>query len=263
MSERIRVAVADGCSNFREYLTEELQKFEEIEVVGTASSGEEALSMILKLKPSIAIIDVMMPVNDGVWILEELKSLSVFDTNCIMISTFDKDEIAKYTFELGAKYYIVKPFDVNVLVRRIKYVCEENSVENQEKRNKTTKVSRETPKNLDFITTSIMNRLGISASIKGYHYLRSSIEMVINNENAIMGITKQVYPDIAKVYKTSASKVERAIRHAIESAWKKDDGFTYCQFTGNHSDRKPTNGQFIATVAEHIKLCYPDIIKEK
>lgn len=260
MDQKIRVIVGDSSFENRELLAASIASQQDMEVVGYAGNGEEALGQILRLKPDIAVLEVLLPVKDGLGVLEGLQEAGYKGTACIMVSTMDSDAIINKSLDLGAKYYLIKPFQETILMRRIRQVYEAEA----EHRMLRAEFPQEPilpklpPQNSKELRVSrLLNRLGITASIKGYHYVRTAILMALEDPEVLVGITKGLYPDIAKKYKTSASKVERAIRHAIESAWKRGAGELYNELIGYHPGSKPTNGQFIAAMAEHIRM-YPD-----
>ena len=262
MRDIIKVLIADDDYDFCEMISDYLKKQEGISVVGIAPNGEEAVEKIQELKPDIALVDILMPLKDGLGVLEALKKMRQEDTSCIIISALTHDRVAKKAVALGAKYFIVKPFRMDYLVNRIRHTYYSDREEKMAERplemyREHLKPSREFASEEEenvFRISNLLNRLSISPSIKGYYYIRNAVEMVLEDPEAIIGITKRMYPDVAKEYKTTSSKVERAIRHAIESSWKKGSGKTYSEIVGYHCGEKPTNGQFIATLAEYIRL---------
>ena len=266
MNNKIKVFIADDNYEFIATLKKYLSQDEEIEVVGDASDGEEAFKKIIETKPEICLLDVIMPHLDGIGVLEKLnneerESMPI----CIMVSAVGQDKITQKAISLGADYYIVKPFDLNVLLKRIKEIKKFNPNELRktvqfEKEIKTDyiKVDNSNDKeNLEALVTNIIHEVGVPAHIKGYQYLREAIIMCVNDINAINQITKQLYPEIAEKYHTSPSRVERAIRHSIEVAWGRGNqnivesifGYTISANRG-----KPTNSEFIATIADKLRL---------
>ena len=171
-----------------------------------------------------------------------------------MISAIDSDKMVRQAITLGAEYYMAKPIQGELLLERIHQLLDHETV--REKQVMQEEVpSEENPfRNLEGEISVLLSRMGISASIKGYHFIRKAVMMAVEDEEALVGITKGLYPDIAKMYKTTASKVERAIRHAIESAWKKNGPSVYFETAGYLPAEKPTNGQFIAALSEHFRL---------
>ena len=265
MNEKIRVMLADDNMEFVNMLKDYLTKDEEIEVVGIANDGEEAINKILNLKPEVVLLDVIMPQLDGLGVLEKLSKMKL-ETRpiCIMVSAVGQYKITQKAMALGADYYIIKPFDINVLINRIKeiknYDPEKLSKEIASKDAKIQYIKVEDEKskeNLEALVTNIIHEVGVPAHIKGYQYLRESIMMVVNDIDIINQITKQLYPEIAKKYETTPSRVERAIRHAIEVAWGRGDQETVESifgYTVNAVKGKPTNSEFIAMIADKLRL---------
>lgn len=266
MNNKIKVLIADDNYDFSETLKQYLSKDEEIEVIGVACDGEEAYTKIINLKPDICLLDVIMPHLDGLGVLEKLSKIQMINKPiCIMVSAVGQDKITQKAIMLGADYFIVKPFDISLLVQRIKEIKKFNPEEikkivsmNKEIKPQYIEIGDEkTNENLEALVTNIIHEVGVPAHIKGYQYLRDSIIMVVNNINIINQITKQLYPDIALKYNTTPSRVERAIRHAIEVAWGRGDqqvvenifGYTVSADKG-----KPTNSEFIAMIADKLRL---------
>ena len=266
MSEKIKVLIADDNYDFSETLKQVLSRDDEIEVIGVASDGEEAYTKIINLKPDVCLLDVIMPHLDGLGVLEQISKIQLANHPiCIMVSAVGQDKITQKAISLGADYYIVKPFDISLLVQRIKEIKRYNPEElrknismNREIKNQYIVVGDEkSNENLEALVTNIIHEVGVPAHIKGYQYLRDSIIMVVNNINVINQITKQLYPDIALKYNTTPSRVERAISHAIEVAWGRGDqqvvenifGYTVSADKG-----KPTNSEFIAMIADKLRL---------
>lgn len=253
--DEITILIADDDSESCTELIRFVEMQNDMKVIGCAIHGEEAIKMILDRRPNIALIDSLMPIKDGLGVLEDLQKIGWNDTSCIIISPVGLEAEAKKAMHLGAKYYIMKPYQYDFLAGRIRMVYE-----GEESFKPTDEVTEYGMKHLwadetcEARISTLLNGLGISASIKGYYYIRSAVSMVLEDEEAIIGITKRMYPDIAKCYKTSASKVERAIRHAIESSWKKGGMEAYSKQIGLIFNDKPTNGHFIASIAEHVRL---------
>ena len=271
MNEKIKILVADDNKEFASTLVSYLSKDEAIEVVAVARDGEEAVEKIVNAKPDIALLDVIMPHLDGLGVLERLNEMGVEKPICIIISAVGQDKITQRAINLGAQYYIIKPFDIEVLVKRIKEI--KNFKPIQYKNNFISRdISREikTPQyidiapenkkneeNLEALVTNLIHEVGVPAHIKGYQYLREAIVMVVNNIDVINQITKQLYPDIAAKYGTTPSRVERAIRHAIEVAWGRGQTEvveSIFGYTISASKGKPTNSEFIAMIADKLRL---------
>lgn len=261
VSKKIQVLIADDNREFGEILNEYLNNQEDIEVVGIARDGFEALDLINSKTPDIVILDIIMPHLDGLGVLEKVNSMQLQKRPLfIILSAVGQDKITQRALSLGAEYYVVKPFDMDVLISRIRQLKDiESAPANKAEYINDAKnyTYSPTPKNLEAEVTSIMHEIGVPAHIKGYQYLREAIIMVVNEIDLINSITKQLYPSIAKLYNTTPSRVERAIRHAIEVAWsrgKVDAIDSLFGYTVNIGKGKPTNSEFIAMVADKLRL---------
>ncbi|MHA6251019.1 sporulation transcription factor Spo0A [Oceanobacillus sp. CAU 1775] len=228
-------------------------KESDIEVIGTASNGRDCLEMLDELEPDILILDIIMPHIDGIAVLNEMRQMDMVKRpQVIMLTAFGQEEVMKKAVEFGASYFILKPFDLDHLANQIR------TMSNQESMIKPLK-SKKVEKKLDLESsiTNIIHEIGVPAHIKGYMYLREAITMVYNNIDLLGSITKILYPEIAKKFNTTASRVERAIRHAIEVAWSRgniDSISALFGYTINISKAKPTNSEFIAMVADRLRL---------
>ena len=226
---------------------QELQeKFKEYEVLATTGNGEELITLIKEKQPDIVIMDIVLTGCDGFKVLESI------DTNrskVIVQSSLSMDGFINKAISMGAKYYCIKPFDTETLKERI------NDLNNESKQSKTYYNSNNN--HLEEKITNIFITVGIPAHIKGYQFLREAIKLAIANPEIINSITKKLYPTIAQKYQTSASKVERAIRHAIEVAWNRGKIENINNLFGikvYSSNEKPTNGEFIALVADKMLI---------
>lgn len=257
-SKKIRVVIADRDLFYSQKLKLCLERKGDMAVVGVTDNGPEALRMIVQTKPDVVLLDALLGECDGVWVLENIKQRQI---NCvsIMISAIDNDTIVRQAISMGAAYYMVKPIQGDLLLERIHQMIH-NPVpyEGRQKNlvDMVTQTSQEPYKgtSLEAEISSLISRMGIPASIKGYHFIRQAVALAVKDSEVMIGITKGLYPDIAKMYHTTASKVERAIRHAIENAWKKNGKNVYFELSGYSMEEKPTNGQFIAILAEHFRL---------
>jgi Response regulator containing a CheY-like receiver domain and an HTH DNA-binding domain len=262
---RIRVLIAYNNESSSNIIKENIEAEGDMEVVAMTTNGEETLKKILELAPDVALVDLVMPVNDGLWILEELEEAKFTQTGVIAMSSFENDTVSHLAIDLGAKYFLVKPFSCICLKRRITQVyndmrVKEIKINDYESSvhewpiSKRVEINEIDEDNTEYIVSDVIIRLGIAPSLKGYYYIRSSVIMILNEEDTVMGITKRIYPDVAKEYKTSAGKVERDMRHAIDLSWKKDEGLGYEKVFGCSFHKKPTNGQMLANIAEYVKL---------
>lgn len=262
LQKKIRVLIADDNREFGDILFEYLNSQDDIEVVGIARDGLEAYDLINSTLPDIAILDIIMPHLDGLGVLEKFNYQNIVRRPLfIILSAVGQDKITQRALSLGAEYYVVKPFDMEILVSRIRQL-KGNISSTQVIKNEVANIPKPaqqpvSQKTLEMEVTSVMHEIGVPAHIKGYQYLRDAILMVIKDIEVINSITKQLYPNIAKEYNTTPSRVERAIRHAIEVAWSRgqvdaiDSLFGY---TVNLGKGKPTNSEFIAMIADKLRL---------
>lgn len=258
--EKFKVLIADDNREFAQIVARFIQEEDEFIVIGMAKDGIEALDIIEREKPDILILDVIMPHLDGLGVLEKLhESPTDFFPKTIILSAVGQDKITQRAIELGAAYYIVKPFDFNVFITRLKqiagnnYVTEKSPIVNQLKSKKVE--VRE--KDIESKITKIIQEIGVPAHIKGYIYLREAITMVIDDMDYLGAVTKELYPAVAERFHTTPSRVERAIRHAIEVAWNRGNIETIDRifsYTVHNNKGKPTNSEFIALIADKLRL---------
>lgn len=254
MQKKIQVLLADDNREFTNLLSEYISAQDDMEIVGVAYNGEEVVDFIERgTIPDVLLLDIIMPHLDGLGVLERLSEME-FTTRpkIIMLTAFGQENITQRAVQLGASYYILKPFDMDVMANRIRELSS-TSVSTM----KFNVVPMAKGRNLDANITSIIHEIGVPAHIKGYQYLREAITMVYNNIEILGSITKTLYPDIAVKYKTTPSRVERAIRHAIEVAWSRGNIDSISQLFGytiNISKAKPTNSEFIAMVADKLRI---------
>ncbi|MBQ2925045.1 MAG: response regulator [Anaerotignum sp.] len=250
---KYKVILADRDGFYLQRLKRCLERKGEMQVLGMADSGPSLLEMAKDLRPDVILMDILLGERDGFWVLENLKKEGN-DAICIMISAIDSDKLVRQAIALGAEYYMAKPIQGELLLERIHQLLEHEVVRTV-KKEKEKVVMEENPfRNLEGEISVLLSRMGVSASIKGYHFIRKAVIMAAEDEEVLVGITKGLYPDIARMYKTTASKVERAIRHAIESAWKKNGPQVYFEVAGYLPLEKPTNGQFIAALSEYFRM---------
>lgn len=253
-----KVVIADDNKDFNNLMGDYIDKQKEFKVIGKAFNGNELLDILKKEEPDIIVLDVIMPELDGLGVLEKLGSINLtYQPKVIMLSAVGQDKITKRAMALGADYYIVKPFELDSFVDRMRQLMENNFFTAPETNNKKEYVKEPMYKDTQFEITSILHEIGVPAHIKGYIYLREAIQMVIDNLELLGAVTKELYPSIANKYNTTASRVERAIRHAIEVAWTRGKVETIDNIFGytidNHKG-KPTNSEFIAMVADKLRL---------
>ena len=261
--EKLNVAIADDNERMVQLLDEIVASDKDLQVVGTAKNGVEAYEIIKHKQPDVVLLDIVMPKLDGLALLEKVKKDKSIRKcpSFIIISAVGQDRITEDAFNLGASYYMLKPFDNQVLLNRIKHIRKSSVKRFREPVRQTV---REEPapygkRNLEADVTNIIHEIGVPAHIKGYQYLRDAIILAVNDMEMLNSITKVLYPTIAKKHQTTPSRVERAIRHAIEVAWSRgkmdtiDALFGYTVSTGKG---KPTNSEFIALIADKIRLEY-------
>jgi len=252
---KISILLADDNKEFCDTLVNYLEKHDDLEITGIAHDGVDAYNKIIETKPDIAIIDGVMPRLDGLGVLEKLslKDNPIHAPICIVLSVITQDKITQKAMELGADYYIAKPFDLEALVSRLRHLKEQLHHPHYQ----NTKNSLGKTINLETKVTGILHEIGVPAHIRGYHYMREAIIMAVEDIDVLNYITKELYPTIAKKSNTTPSRVERAIRHAIEVAWSRgkvdviDQMFGY---TINNHKGKPTNSEFIALIADRLRL---------
>ena len=259
----IRVLIADDNKDFCNILNEYLSTQNDVEVVGIAKDGLEALDLISIKSPDVLILDIIMPHLDGLGVLEKLQSTELEHfPKIIILSAVGQDKITQRAIGLGADYYVVKPFDFETFMRRIRQIAG-TSPAIIEKRREIPTIQQEFISNqnnnnsLEVKITNIIHEIGVPAHIKGYLYLREAITMVVGDMELLSAVTKELYPNIAKTFNTTPSRVERAIRHAIEVAWSRGKVDTINNLFGYtvHTQKgKPTNSEFVAMVADKLRL---------
>ncbi len=261
--EKLNVAIADDNERMLHLLSNIIKSDDELQVIGTAKDGEEACNMIKSKEPDVVLLDNIMPKLDGLEVMKKIKN----DRNIkkhpafIMISAVGQEKITEDAFALGADYYIMKPFDNEMVLDRIKNIKRSSNRPAGEvkKINPYEKKEDFNERNLEGEVTAIIHEIGVPAHIKGYQYLREAIIMSVMDIEMLNSITKILYPTIAKKYQTTPSRVERAIRHAIEVAWSRGKMDTIDELFGytiNNGKGKPTNSEFIALIADKIRLEY-------
>jgi two-component system response regulator (stage 0 sporulation protein A) len=250
----LKVFVADDNREFSDLLVEYLEQQPDIDIVGKAYNGKEALELIADNPPDILLLDIIMPHLDGLGVLEQIGLMETgTKPKVIMLTAFGQEDITRKAVELGASYYILKPFNMEALVERIRLLGDGMAL------TPTVRSISRPPKrsSLEADITNIIHEIGIPAHIKGYHYLREAIMMVVQEVDLLGSVTKILYPQIAEKFDTTSSRVERAIRHSIEVAWSRNNIETIKKFFGytiNTERGKPTNSEFIALVADRLRI---------
>lgn len=260
---KINVAIVDDNERIVSLLDNILKEDENIQVVGKADNGLGALDIIRDKAPDVVLLDLIMPKLDGIEVMEKINKDTKLKKHpaFIVISAIGKESITENAFNHGAMYYIMKPFDNDIVLNKIKQITGTSMPVTEVSGYGMPAVKSEPYRenDLEADVTNIIHEIGVPAHIKGYQYLRDAIIMSVENREVINSITKILYPTIAKMNKTTASRVERAIRHAIEVAWSRgkmdtiDELFGYTVSTGKG---KPTNSEFIALIADRIRIQY-------
>ncbi len=257
---KYRVLIADSNKKFQEHMASYISAQEQISKVDVVSDGQAALEAMHNATYDVIVTELIMPHIDGIGVLEHINcGLIEPAPTVIVVSALRNEELIRQASVLGARYFMLKPVDPETLFKRILDVLDDSYMN----ANQISLLSSQ-PKTLDEKITSIFLMIGIPAHIKGYHYLREAIRMVYAEPETINRITKELYPGIAKRFNTSASKVERAIRHAIEVAWTRGKIENINQIYGFNiygKNDKPTNGEFIALIAD--KLIMEDSREER
>ena len=244
-----KILVVDDNKELVNMLKEYFESSSSIEITDTASNGQEGLQKIINQNNNfdLIVLDLIMPIKDGIYVLEELKKRNI-KQNIIVLTSYNEEETTRKISEYGVRYMILKPFNLEDLKNRIIEITSNkrgNDVIDFSKNDEQNKI------------TKLLHDLGMPSNIKGYHYIRDAINMVYNNPSLIGGITKELYPMVGKKYDASVTRVERAIRHAIEVSWNRGDWDLMEEIFGHSVDidkAKPTNSEFIVTVADKLKL---------
>ncbi len=247
MNNAINIIMADENEEIIKELTNHFAK-DKINIVASARDGAELLDTIKQYKPDVVLMDLVLPKLDGFAVMEKLNQEHI-NTNIIIHTSLSLNGFVNKAMKLGAKYYAIKPLSPEVLAARIEEVAHSSSEPQEVTLNNMGKMEEK--------ITNIFITVGIPAHIKGYQFLREAIKLAIANPEIINSITKKLYPTIAAKYDTSASKVERAIRHAIEVAWNRGKIENINSVFGlkvYSSHEKPTNGEFIALVADKMLI---------
>ncbi|MBU3197691.1 sporulation transcription factor Spo0A [Clostridium estertheticum] len=266
VNQEINIVIADDNKEFCNLLNEYLSNEDDINVIGIAGDGIKAIELVYEKKPDLLVLDIIMPNLDGLDVLERLSRMNMNSKPYIIVlSAVGNDKITQRAITLGADYYVVKPFDMEVLARRIRQML--NNTINSVSAVRTSTYSDNTQSetyenestNADMMNeiTRIIHQIGIPSNLKGYMYIREAIFMVISDTGLLSLVTKELYPSIGKKFSTTASRVERSMRHALDIAWSglkeekinKIFGYTICNKKG-----KPSNSEFVAMVADKLRI---------
>ena len=243
------VIIADNSEEFCAGLTSALKRTEGFQVIATVNDGEQAIRYVTEHKPDVLVLDLMLAKQDGISVL---KAISGLEKRPVVFATsgFITDYVASAAASLGVRYLMLKPCDLTALVERMEEV---RSIGSKQKNTVRSNVNG----GIEAMVTGIIHEIGVPAHIKGYQYLREAIIIATQDMDVINAITKVLYPQVAKTFQTTPSRVERAIRHAIEVAWDRGDLDTLQRFFGytvSNTKGKPTNSEFIALIADKLQL---------
>lgn len=248
--EKIKVLMIDDNVNLVEMVNDYFEDNPRIDIVGSAYNGDEGLKIIKegKLEYDLIVLDLIMPKKDGIAVLRDLKENNI-NRNIIVATSYNAPDTIRKVSEYGVTYYILKPFDLPDLEDKILDTFTTSS----------KKSINILSNNLQISISKMLHELGMPSHIKGYQYIREAISMVYDNPDIVGGITKELYPELATKFDTTVSRVERAIRHAIEVSWNRGDWDLMEEIFGHSVDidkAKPTNSEFIVTVADKLRLEY-------
>ncbi len=252
MGNKIKILVADESREYLEMICNVVASDRDFELCAKTSSGADVVALVKEKSPDVIVISSLLPGIDGLGIAEEINRIQDIAHPIIFMSSISQNEaLAKAAAACGVTYFMVKPFTAEVLLDRIRLFAGEGGIS---RRADLPAASRES---VELLVTSIIHEIGVPAHIKGYHYLREAIILAVNDIDIINAITKVLYPTVARKFQTTSSRVERAIRHAIETAWNRGDLDTLNKFFGytvSNTKGKPTNSEFIAMIADKLNL---------
>ena len=249
MSDKKRIIVADGSEEFRRMLAELMDREEDLTVTAQTGSGEELLELAATLKPDVVVMDLMLTGLDGMEVLDGLNRLGASRPRTLVLSAFNGPSLAAEISQRGGDYCMLKPCRPQAIIERTRRLMSAPELSDVQEEEASKKLERQ--------VTAIIHEIGVPAHIKGYQYLREAIGLAVADMEVINAVTKVLYPAVAKKFGTTASRVERAIRHAIEVAWDRGDLETlqkYFGYTVSNAKGKPTNSEFIAMIADRISL---------
>lgn len=248
--DKIKLLMVDDNVQLIDAVKEYFSNSSKIEVLFEAYDGQEGIELIEKQKDNfdVLILDLIMPNKDGIYVLEEMKNRGI-DKKVIVSTSYNTVEVIRKVSDYGVNYYMLKPFDFIDFEKRILELFDKKESKNIDLRYN----------NIQMSITKILHELGIPSHIKGYQYIREGIGIIFENPETIGGITKELYPELADKFDTTVSRVERAIRHAIEVSWNRGDWNLMEEIFGNSVDidkAKPTNSEFMVTIADKLRLDY-------
>lgn len=248
MEKMYRVLLANSSEEYTKKLTGVLKQSDRYAVVGTANDGVRATELLREVKPEFLVVDMMLPQADGIAVIKAANTLEK-KPMALVLADFMTEFVSNLLVSLGVQYVLLKPCTYRAVLERLD--------EMRESLTPRSPYARTREANIEAMVTSMIHEIGVPAHIKGYQYLREAIIIAVNNMDVINAITKVLYPQVAKTFATTPSRVERAIRHAIEVAWDRGDLETLQRFFGytvSNTKGKPTNSEFIALIADKLQL---------
>ncbi len=259
MDEKIRVLIVDDNQNFCTILSEHIREQDDFEVAGIANNGLKAVDLIKETVPDIVVLDIIMPHLDGLGVLEKVGELGLIDKiKFIILSAVGQDNITRRAINLGATYYVIKPFDFDLFIDRLRQLSKTKPhKENEDISGYGMESATLEFTSVDARITEVLHKIGVPPHIKGFQYIREAIQMVYEDSNCLNKVTKVIYPGIAEKFDTTASRVERAIRNAIEISVNRGNSEyieSYFGHTLTGKKNKLTNSEFIALVAEKLRM---------
>lgn len=253
MTDRVKVLISEDNREFSAMCAAALNS-SGCETVFAPRDGARVLELIKQASPAVVLMDVFMPKLDGLAVMKAVSQDKTLPKPLFMLmSNFDNGALSKEVIEAGASYYFIRPFDPKVMMERVLQVLGANGSGKKE----NTRAAEKRGTDLELLVTNNLHHIGVPAHIKGYHYLREAIILSVETPDIINSVTKQLYPTVAKCYSTTSSRVERAIRHAIEVAWDRGDVdvlTSYFGYTIHNTKGKPTNSEFIAMISDKLRL---------
>ena len=258
METKVRILIVDANQDHCQMLAELMRRETDMEVTGTACDGLDALEKLRETGPDVLLTDLILPKLDGLELLRRLPE-SGCSPKIVVISGFINNKVISECSELGVDYFMPKPCEAAAIFARVRQLTAKENAALQDNGYDCRSIPSQTRagNDLETVVTDIIHEIGVPAHIKGYQYLREAIILTINDMDMINAVTKVLYPQVAKKFCTTPSRVERAIRHAIEVAWDRGDVETLQRFFGytvSEMKGKPTNSEFIAMIADHLSL---------
>ena len=256
METKTRILLADANPEFRSSMADYIAREEDMELVAAVDNGADAYALAAELKPDVLLTDLVLQQIDGLELLRRMQEGGL-KTHCVVLSSFVSNRVVSECSALGAAYFVSKPCDAAALLDRIRAISAPLRGMPVLSFEGGRDASRREFADLEAVVTDIIHEIGVPAHIKGYQYLREAIILTINDMEMINAVTKVLYPEVAKKFSTTPSRVERAIRHAIEVAWDRGDIEVlqkYFGYTVSNIKGKPTNSEFIAMIADSLTL---------